>query len=290
MRIGDIHEDLEDAATPEMWEDFRKRNLVWRKGTTKSYWWCIDQYGYPILGKAACKLDAHRINIDCFLRYSKTASTDRKLHDYYTMLKQVKISQHCCYTLKKEPAHRTQQSLDVDCVFMGMMASESRRRMTSYCTNGELYQTMKADTMADGSPVWHCHPMGIWTDEDVWEYIHRYSLPYSPLYDREYTGCDGKTHKVARNGCFGCATAMAFRDNQMSVLRQIEPRIWDKVMRHGMADQLRNLKVVRNKGQLGLMDFCSTEQILRSYPCELDTLDDIGIPDVIDFEYDAEEE
>ncbi len=135
-------ETLEDAATPEMWADFRKRNLVWRKGMAKSYWYCIDQYGFPILGKAACKLDARRINIDCFLKYSKTDTTDPKLVEYYDLIRQVKISQHCCKTLKKDPAHRVQRELGVDCVFMGIMASESRRRMISYCTNGysESYQ------------------------------------------------------------------------------------------------------------------------------------------------------
>ena len=55
---------LERAATPEMWEDFRSRGLVWKKGLRKTYWYCIDQYGFPILGKSKSKLDAKRINID----------------------------------------------------------------------------------------------------------------------------------------------------------------------------------------------------------------------------------
>ena len=47
-RLGEVLQDdgklkttelLESKATPKMWEDFRRRNLVWRKGTTKSYWW-----------------------------------------------------------------------------------------------------------------------------------------------------------------------------------------------------------------------------------------------------------
>ena len=82
-RIGEVLKEdgklksttsLERKATPEMWEDFRKRGLVWKKGTMKSYNWCCDQYGYPILGKAASKLTARRINIDCFLRFSATCT------------------------------------------------------------------------------------------------------------------------------------------------------------------------------------------------------------------------
>lgn len=281
-------EALENAATSEMWADFRARNLVWRAGTTKSYWWCVDQYGFPILGKSKSKLDARRINIDCFLKYSASVSDSPELLSYYDMLRQVKISQHCCKLLKKEPSEREQARLGVDLVFKGLMASESRSRMTSFCTRGELFRGRHRDHLPADDPYWHCNPMGIWTDEDVWEYIHTYRVPYSPLYDRTYTDKDDVEHHVRRNGCFGCATGMAFADNQMAVLRQIEPRIWEKVMKAGMADQLRALKVARNGGQLGLMDFCTTEQIMNFYPCELDSLEDVSVPVGLAIEYDAE--
>ena len=279
---------LENAATPEMWEDFRRRNLVWRKGTSKSYFWCVDQYGWPILGKAACMLNARRINIDCFLKFGQTASERQSVRDYYDLIKDVKISQMCCQVLKKEPAHRVQQELGVDLVFMGMMASESRRRMTSYCNNGELYQTFTADTMADGSPVWHCHPMGIWTDDDVWEYIRQEHVPHSPLYDRTFKGRDGKRHNVARNGCFGCATGISFPDNQMAVLRQIEPRIWEKLMRAGMAEQLQNLRIARANGQLSIMDLYDAQSLIDIRPCVFDSVDDLILKDQLPTEYDAE--
>ena len=283
-------EALEKMATPEMWADFRARNLVWRAGTTKSYWWCVDQYGWPILGKAACKLDARRINIDCFLKYSQSASEQKQQLEYYDLIRSVKISQHCCQVLKKEPAHRVQQELGVDCVFMGMMASESRRRMVSYCNNGELYQTRTVDTMADGSPVWHCHPMGIWTDDDVWEYIRQEHVPYSDLYERTYKGRDGQTHKVRRNGCFGCATAITFADNQMAVLRQIEPRIWDRIMRGGMAEQLQNLRIERANGQISIMDLYDANSLIDIRPCVFDSVDELIMKDTVPTEYDAEME
>lgn len=73
---------LESKATPEMREDFRSRKLVWPEDTPMSYWWCCDQYGFPILGKAASKLDARRINIDCFLQFSESASDKEELLQY----------------------------------------------------------------------------------------------------------------------------------------------------------------------------------------------------------------
>lgn len=38
------------------------------------------------------------------------------------------------------------------------------------------------------------NPIVGWTDEEVWEYIHKYNLEYNPLYDMGYT----------RVGCVGC--------------------------------------------------------------------------------------
>ena len=281
---------LEDAATPDMWADFRQRNLVWRKGTTMSYWWCVDQYGFPILGKSKSKLDAHRINIDCFLKYSQTASEKGELLEYYDLLRQVKISQHCCKLLKKEPSERVQAELGVDVIFKGLMAAESRSRMTSFLTRGELFAGHHREHLPDGDPFWHCNPLGIWTDDDIWEYIRRYNVPYSSLYERTWKDRNGNIKKVKRNGCFGCATAIAFADNQMAVLRQIEPRIWDRLMRSGMAEQLQNLRIARANGQLSIMDLYDANSLLDIRPCVFDSVDELVLKDGLMTEYDAEEE
>ena len=279
---------LENAATPDMWADFRQRNLVWRKGTTMSYWWCVDQYGFPILGKSKSKLDAHRINIDCFLKYSQTASEKGELLEYYDLLRQVKISQHCCKLLKKEPSERVQAELGVDVIFKGLMAAESRSRMTSFLTRGELFAGRHREHLPDGDPFWHCNPLGIWTDDDIWEYIRRYNVPYSSLYERTWKDRNGNIKKVKRNGCFGCATAIAFADNQMAVLRQIEPRIWDRLMRSGMAEQLQNLRIARANGQLSIMDLYDANSLLDIRPCVFDSVDELILTDNMPTEYDAE--
>lgn len=282
-------EALEDMATEEMWADFRARNLVWRKGTTMSYWWCVDQYGFPILGKSACKLDAHRINIDCFLKYSASVSEKPELLDYYDLLRQVKISQHCCKLLKKEPSERLQAELDVDVIFKGLMADESRSRMLSYCTRGELFRGKHRDHLPQEDPFWHCNPLGIWTDDDIWEYIRRFNVPYSTLYERTWVDRNGVKKKVKRNGCFGCATGIAFADNQMAVLRQIEPRIWDRLMRGGMAEQLQNLRIARANGQLSIMDLYDANSLIDIRPCIFDSVDELILRDTVPTEYDAEE-
>lgn len=280
-------EALERMATPEMMEDFAQRRLIWRKGTTMDYWYCVDQYGFPILGKSKCKLDAKRINIDCFLRYSRSASESEELLNYYKLLRPVKISQHCCKLLKKDPSERVQAALDVDVIFKGLMAAESRSRMLSYCTRGSLIEARR-DHLGD-DPFWHCNPLAIWTDADIWECIHAYGIPYSPLYDMGYTDNQGVEHKIQRNGCFGCATGISFADNQLAMLRRTHPALWALVMQRGMGDQLRNLRIARANGQLTLLDAYTTEELMEIRPCAFDSVDRLILRDDTMEEYDAEE-
>lgn len=225
-------------------------------GHIKNFAYCIEQYGAPLLGKSASKLDAHRINIECFLKYSQTDSDKEKLHEYYDILRECKFSQHCCKLLKKEPSERLQAELGVDVIFKGLMASESHSRLTSFATRGHIFASHRPH-ITDGA-FYHVNPIGLWTDEDVWEYIHRYKLRYSPLYDIEYTAADGSTHHIARNGCMMCGTDIQFKDNHLSVLRQTHPKAWESCMeRLGYRDQL--YKLFKLKKNINIFDSFADE-------------------------------
>lgn len=78
---------LEAACPPHIREEIEQKGLIWPAGTRKGFWWCVDQYGWPLLGKAKSKLKARRINIDCFLRFSKSQSEDQTLLNYYQLLR-----------------------------------------------------------------------------------------------------------------------------------------------------------------------------------------------------------
>lgn len=277
---------LERAATPEMWEDFRRRKLVWPAGTLMSYWWCADQYGFPIMGKAASKLDARRINIDCFLRFSQSSSDKDELREYYGILRECRISQNCCKLIKKDPSERLQAELGVDVIFKGLMASESRTRRTNFSTRGYLFKSSRPYLGDD--PFYHCNPISIWTDDDIWEYIRKYDVPYSPLYDMGYTDSRGIEHKIKRNGCLGCATDILYKDNHMAMLRATHPRQWRAVMNYGMAAELKKLAEVRSRGLPTILDVLDARELLERRPCAFDDmadkLDAAWLPD----EYDPE--
>ena len=119
-------------------------------------------------------------------------------------------------------------------VMKGLMAEESHSRLLSFATRGYIFKSSRPHA----PEFYHCSPLGIWTDADIWRYIEKYNVPYSPLYDmtyvnRKYEGC-----YIKRNGCVGCCTDIAFPDNHMSVLRQTHPHLWRHYMKSGLGEQL----------------------------------------------------
>lgn len=284
-------ETLEGLCPADMMEKFRKQRLTWPAGTRKSYWWCADQYGWPLLGKAFSKLKAHRINIDCFLAYSNSKSEDEKLLAYYEILKNVKISQACCDLLKKEPSERLQAELDVDVILKGLMAAESRSRRINFISRGYLFQSTREHLGED--PFFHCNPLSIWTDDDIWAYIRRFNVPYSPLYSMGWTDENGRYHSIKRNGCMGCGTDLLFPNNHMAMLRRTHPKQWIAFMGKGMGNEIRKLQQEKRNGQVSLMDVFETDELMETRPCIFDRIDRLvmfdesAMEDVL--EYDPEE-
>jgi len=271
---------LEAAAPQEMMERFESEKLIWPAGSRKSYWWCVDQYGWPLLGKARSKLKARRINIDCFLRFSESESEDPKLLKYYELLRQVKFSQACCDILKKEPSERVQAELDVDVIFKGLMASESRAREMNFVTRGYLFRSHRPHLGGKGGdPFWHCNPISIWTDSDIWTYIRRFNVPYADLYDMGWTDKDGKFHKIKRNGCIGCATDLLYPKNHMSMLRRTHPKQWEIFMRRGMAEEIQKIQLAIRDRQLSLFDVYDAKDLLDIRPCIFDRVDQLVLED-----------
>jgi len=276
-----------------MWEDFKRRGLIWKAGTMKSYFWCADQYGWPLLGKAFSKLKAHRINIDCFLTFSESKSKKPELAAYYDILRRVKISQACCDILKKEPSEYMQAKLGVDVIFKGLMAAESRTRKTNFATRGYLFESHR-DHLPEGDSFWHCNPISIWTDDDVWEYIHRFTVPHSPLYDMGWTDAEGKSHKIPRNGCMACGTDLLYPNNHLATLRRTHPTAWKAFMKKGLAEEIRNLQQAKHGGQLSIMDVIGdANYLVDTRPCGFDRIDRLvmdELPQNADMvEYDPEE-
>lgn len=182
------------------------------------------------------------------------------------------------------------------------MAAESHTRMLSISTRGHIFASSRPHIPDE--PFYHCSPIAMWRDEDVWEYIHYYDVEYSPLYDITYEAQDGTVRHIERNGCMFCGTDIQFKDNHLSVLRQTHPKAYKTCMEtFGYRDKLNQLfKLKKDKNILSAMtDLGRTARMidqvgdnpamLRVRPC---AYDDIGeMLDLkgsgIDGEYDPEE-
>lgn len=113
-----------------------------------------------------------------------------------------RIARYCCQYLKEEAGE------DRDKITGVRWAESNRRRRTRSgfeVDHGEkMRERLDPDNM-DEDMVRYCmqskgfvlNPIIDWTTDEVWEFIHRYNLPYCHLYDEGFT----------RLGCIGCPIA-----------------------------------------------------------------------------------
>jgi phosphoadenosine phosphosulfate reductase len=135
----------------------------------KSFWQCVEEYGFP--------------------HTRQNSKQDKKGQ-------KKKRTPACCKYLKEKPLMDKEKELGVDCVFIGLQATESMNRRLLYLRMGEYYfnKTEKRNK---------CYPLAIWTNKDVWDYAKQNKIPMCDIYK-----------KMERNGCMFCT---GFKD-------------WEKVM------------------------------------------------------------
>jgi 3'-phosphoadenosine 5'-phosphosulfate sulfotransferase (PAPS reductase)/FAD synthetase len=93
------------------------------------------------------------------------------------------------------------------------MVGEGMRRRTQYKAHQcNVFQTKNPRS----------RPMSIWTEEDVWAYIRKYDLDYSPIYDMGY----------ARTGCVFCGFGAHLdkEPNRFQMLAKTHPKLWEYCM------------------------------------------------------------
>lgn len=123
------------------------------------------------------------------------------------------IGSGCCKEMKLKPiAEYVKKTGRVP--IMGTTASESALRTQKFMQYG-FYNL-------EGKKA-QCTPMSIWTDDDVWEYIHRFNLPYCKIYDMGYD----------RTGCVFCmfGAHLDKEPNRFQKLQRTHPDLWRYCMK-----------------------------------------------------------
>ena len=125
------------------------------------------------------------------------------------------VSEKCCDLLKKRPLARYQRETG-EVPIIGTMASESRLRRQLYFLRGGC-NSWNANHLAS-------YPLSIWTEADIWAYIHKFNIPVCSLYSRE--GCD-------RTGCMFCGFgAHLEKRSRFAVLYDLHPKLYEVFMRY----------------------------------------------------------
>lgn len=250
-------------------EEWNLNFHVARPEPGKNFWWVVREYGWPLLGKEfGVGGVAHKSSRELFFADLEERG---ELTGNYAIQAEVPISSACCTFLKERPSARVQKALGVDGVFLGILASESRRRKLNFLQYGERYY-------AKSQKTWKSHPLAIWTDDDIWAYIRRFNVPYASLYDMgyyrySYRGSEFVNHK--RNGCMFCGMDIRFNDNHLSIMRHTHPKAWHMVMvQKGLGEVLFKLRYVIDNGQLDMFmsHYGSIEAYLKERPCVFDKI------------------
>ena len=164
-----------------------------------------------------------------------------------------KISDRCCYHMKKSPMKRFQKQSGLY-PMVATMASESRQRKTAWLKTGcnAFEGTNKMSK-----------PMSFWTEQDVLQYIDVMGLEVAPVYGNllysngkyYFDGCQ-------RTGCifcgFGCH--LEHEPNRFQRLKETHPKLYDYCMGGGEYNE-DGIWQPNNKG-LGMkhvMDFINVK-------------------------------
>lgn len=214
---------------PEI-RDFVKTidNVIWLK-PKMPFTQVIEKYGYPVISKETAqkikevretkseKLKSKRINGD--------EKGNGKISDKWQFLINApfKISDRCCHVMKKEPVKKYEKETSRGAI-VGTMAADSRLREGSYLQYGcNSFENRPMST-----------PMAFWLEHDVWDYIKKYDLPYSKIYDMGYT----------RTGCMFCMFGLHMDESsRFDRMKKTHPQIYNYCM-----DKLGLREVIRYCG------------------------------------------
>jgi 3'-phosphoadenosine 5'-phosphosulfate sulfotransferase (PAPS reductase)/FAD synthetase len=171
---------------PEIVSFVRQTNNVIEIKPKISFLEVIKKHGYPVVDKeTATKIEEIRNTKSDYMRNKRLfgdKNGNGKISNKWKYLidSDIKISAHCCYVMKKYPIGIFERQSKL-LPYIGIMASDSRQRKMSYLKTG--------CNSFDGHK--QSRPLSFWLEQDIWDYIHQFNVPYSKIYDMGYerTGC-----------------------------------------------------------------------------------------------------
>lgn len=187
----------------------------------------LKVYGYPAVSKSV----AHAVGIakrnsnGNVMKNLFTPENKGRFGFYkwkYLIDSDIPVSDKCCDVMKKAPAKKYAKTTGRKPI-LGTMASESSLRYSKWLQNG-------CNAFNGKNPS--SQPMSFWTEQDVFQYIKKYDVPYCSVYGEIVPVDEGtllKTTGCDRTGCifcmFGCH--LEKEPNRFQRLKETHPRQYE---------------------------------------------------------------
>ena len=176
---------------PEITQHVRRHENITTYIPRKFFHSIVIDHGWPVISKkVAMGFDRHRNTTDERQKelrlYGGINPTSGKTQHptipkkwHYLIDEDIKISDRCCYWLKKEPFRRYEKETNQRPI-VGLMAEESFLRQGQYLRHGCIKMTGASQ----------CNPLGFWTKDDLKQYTEINGIAQSEAYKTETrTGC-----------------------------------------------------------------------------------------------------
>ena len=202
---------------PEI-RDFVKtfKDIDWMKPNT-SFRESVEKNGIPYPSKEVARYVHDIRHSTPKMKAKRLSGGSYSLSEKWKRLVETpyKYNHKCCDHLKKNPADVYFRANGLHAI-IGTMSNESSLRKNAFLRTGFNNFTGRRKKST---------PMSMFTEEDVWDYIRYFKLPYVDLYDR---GLD-------RTGCMFCLFGIKLEQNKveknrLEVLKDLHPKIHDYVL------------------------------------------------------------
>lgn len=212
----------------------------------------IEKYGYPTISKevAECVEGARKGQPYRIRRFDPNYKPMFNVSKWAFLLDApFKISASCCDVMKKSPFRRYERVTGFKPI-VGTMAVESKLRTQAWLRTG-------CNAFENKRPI--SQPLAFWLEKDIWDYIRRFNVPYSKIYDMGYH----------RTGCIFCMFGCHLEPypNRFQKLSQTHPKLYEYCMKPA------------SEGGLGLaevLDYIGVDYEFRGEQLRLEWEEDAG--------------
>lgn len=191
----------------------------------------LEQYGYPVISKEVAKaIEENRKNPEGYTKKKFDPNSDyiKKYGMHYCLAKwkflrdsDIPISAKCCEIMKKTPAKKFEKETGLK-PYIATMAAESNLRKTEYLRKGcNSFNTIRPAST----------PLGFWTEQDIYQYLKKFNVPYCSVYGDILQDNKGKYYstKVTRTGCMFCMFGVQNEKspNKFEKMKETHPKLYD---------------------------------------------------------------